>query len=183
MTKRASRRRTVDIVSQLHTAVQNPAATLLGAVLGGIIPWFAREVLHGEVSSATDPRLLIVVGCMAFSMATVYGFGLATFRSGWRAVGFCAAVEGVAVFARTPRIWLAALLVLILINAVATGCKIALSRGETLRRRARAAQRRGAAPDVPAPAARAPRARRPEVVVEAEWSSAPVTPVRAMARN
>jgi hypothetical protein len=192
MTKRPSRksRRTVDIVSQVRTAVANPAATLLGAVLGGVIPWFAREMLHGEVSSATDPRLIIVLGCMAFSMLTVYGFGLATFRSGWRAVGFCLAVEGVAICAATPRIWGVALLMLVAINAVATGCKIAGARGETLRRRERAAQRRQPAPVVPAPAGRQRTpGRAPEVVVDAEWSSVPVTPVtpvtsvRAMARN
>ena len=149
-TKRRARRssraatsaaRQVDIITQLKTAVGNPLAAALGAAIGGIVPWFAREVAHGELAPAVSAGdwkiaaldLAIVLGCVAFSLVTVYGFGRAAVGDARKAVGFCLALEGVMLVThgRTATV---ALVALILINAVTTGCVIALARAATQRR-------------------------------------------------
>lgn len=182
MTKRstaAARRKNyvVDVLTQLRTAWANPTATALGAVVGGAVPWFARTVAHHEVAQRwwADPKALIVVGCMLFSVSTVHTFGRACFRSERKALGFVVAVEGVAILCSTPQVWVTALAMLVLINAVTSGCTIALAHADTSRRRAAAAGRRttragaGAAAasttqvGAGAPSA-APRARRPAAV-------------------
>ncbi len=133
--------RVVDIISQLRTAAGNPLAAVLGAAIGGIVPWFAREIAHGELAPAVaagDWRsaaldLAIVLGCVAFSLVTVYGFGRAAVGDRRKAVGFCLALEGVMLVAH-GRPATVALVVLILINAITTGCVIALARASTQRR-------------------------------------------------
>ncbi len=125
-----------DVLTQLRCAAGNPLATAIGAVVGGVIPWFARTVAHGEVAARwwADPKALIVVGCMLFSVSTVYSFGRATFRAPRKALGFVVAIEGVAVLCSTPQVWVTALALLVLINAVTSGCTIALAHAETQRR-------------------------------------------------
>jgi hypothetical protein len=146
--RRASKSRTgagaarvVDIISQLKTAARNPLAAVLGAAIGGIVPWFAREIAHGELAPAVssgDYRmaaidLAIVLGCVAFSMVTVYGFGRAAVGDPRKAVGFCLALEGVMLVAH-GRPATVALVALVLINAVTTGCTIAMARSATQKR-------------------------------------------------
>jgi len=159
--RRASKSRTgagaarvVDIISQLKTAARNPLAAVLGAAIGGIVPWFAREIAHGELAPAVssgDYRmaaidLAIVLGCVAFSMVTVYGFGRAAVGDPRKAVGFCLALEGVMLVAH-GRPATVALVALVLINAVTTGCTIAMARSATQKRneadRRRSATRSG----------------------------------------
>ncbi len=140
-TRAAASPRVVDIISQLRTAAGNPLAAVLGAAIGGIVPWFAREIAHGELAPAVAAGnwqaaaldLAIVLGCVAFSLVTVYGFGLSAVGDRRKAVGFCLALEGVMLVAH-GRPATVALVGLILINAITTGCVIALARAATQRR-------------------------------------------------
>ncbi len=134
--------RPVDVVSQLETAFKDPLAAALGGILGGIVPWFGRELAHGEIAAAwyADPKLIVIAGCMLFSMLSVYTFGRATFGNPRKALGFVAALEGVMLVSH-GRIGIVALCVLIAINAIANGCTIALARAATIRRREADARR------------------------------------------
>ncbi len=153
--RRRSRNYVPDVLTQLRCAAANPAATIVGAVVGGVVPWFARTIAHGEVSARwwADPKALIVLGCMLFSVSTVYTFGRSCFRAPRKAIGFVVAIEGVAILCSSPQVWMVALGLLVLINAVTSGCTIALAHADTQRRAGvaqrcraeRAATREGAA--------------------------------------
>jgi len=147
-TRRRSRRQvtdrstTTDVVSQLECAIKNPHAALIGAVIGGLVPWFGRTLAHGEIPSAWAGgntglalgMLAVVLGCAAFSAISVYKFGKAAFGDSKKAMGFTLALEGVMLVSHGATSNLA-LAVLIAINAVANGAVIALARAATNKQR------------------------------------------------
>lgn len=164
---------TVDIVSQLECAIRRPQATLIGALVGGLVPWFARTLAHEEIpatwSTGSHPLALVmiavVLGCACFSGLSVYKFGRATFGDARKAIGFTLALEGVMLVSQGATSAVA-LLVLVLINALGNGAAIALARDATCRRREADARRaatrarsRSSRPITPAP--RVPAADRP----------------------
>ena len=159
---------TTDVVTQLECAIRRPQATLIGALVGGIVPWFARTLAHDQLPAAFSAgrtglaavMLAVVLGCALFSAITVYKFGCATFGDTRKALGFVAAIEGV-MLVSTGATSNVALFVLILINALANGSAIALAREATCKRREAAARasatRRTRATTADAPATPAPR--------------------------
>jgi hypothetical protein len=164
-------------VTQLQAAIRNPHAALIGAVLGGLVPWFGRTLAHGEIQRtwATNRPLAlamiaVVIGCGAFSGLSVFKFGKAAFRDPRKALGFVLALEGVMLVSHgvTSAV---ALIALILINAVANGSVIALARDAT--RRKQEADARGAATRA--------RNRAGRTVAGAGKSSAQEAPAPAMA--
>ena len=132
---------TTDIVTQLECAARNPQAALLGALIGGIVPWFARTLAHDQVPSAWSAghrtiamlMIAVVLGCACFSAISVYKFGRAAFGDARKALGFVLALEGV-MLVSTGATSVVALVVLIAINAIANGSVIALARDATKRR-------------------------------------------------
>jgi hypothetical protein len=152
MSKRKSRRvtdrsATVDIVSQLECALHRPQATLIGALVGGLVPWFARTLAHEEVPAVWSAgnhglalvMIAVVLGCACFSAITVYKFGKATFGDHRKAVGFTLALEGVMLVSHGATSAVA-LITLIAINALANGSAIALAREATCKKREAAAR-------------------------------------------
>jgi hypothetical protein len=143
--KRCQRDRsaTTDVVTQLECAIKNPHAALIGALIGGLVPWFGRTLAHEGVPAAwaadhhnlAVAMVAVVLGCACFSAISVYKFGHAAFGDARKALGFTIALEGVMIVSSgaTSNV---ALAVLILINAVANGSVIALARDATCRRRA-----------------------------------------------
>ncbi len=137
----AVRAQGVDIITQVRIAAANPLAAALGAAIGGVVPWFARQVAHQELAvqwAAGDAKMVamdmaIVLGCVAFSVLTVYGFGRAAIRDPRKAAGFCAALEGVMLVAHGQPAQVA-LAMLVLINAITTGCVIAMAYAATRKR-------------------------------------------------
>jgi hypothetical protein len=164
---------TTDVVTQLECAIKNPHAALIGALIGGLVPWFGRTLAHSEIPSAWSAgstglalvMLAVVIGCGLFSGLSVYKFGKAAFGDARKAIGFVLALEGVMLVSHGATSDVA-LAVLILINAVANGSVIALARDATRRRceadarraatRARARTARGRTEQSPAPAPDAP---------------------------
>ena len=150
MSKRSKRARrqvsdrsaTTDVVTQLECAVRRPQATLIGALVGGLVPWFARTLAHDQLPATWSAgntglamvMLAVVLGCACFSAITVYKFGRATFGDTRKALGFVLAIEGV-MLVSTGATSNVALAVLIAINALANGAAIALARDATCRRR------------------------------------------------
>jgi len=139
----ADRSATTDIVTQLECAIRRPQATLIGALVGGIVPWFARTLAHDQLPTAKGALAMIMVavvlGCALFSAITVFKFGKATFNDTRKAIGFVAAIEGV-MLVSTGSTSDVALAVLVLINALANGSSIALAREATCKRRDAAAR-------------------------------------------
>ena len=194
MSKRSKRSRevvdrsaTTDVVSQLECAIRNPHAALIGALIGGLVPWFGRTLAHDQIPTAWSSGnqslvavlIAVVLGCALFSALSVYKFGKAAFGDSKKALGFVLALEGV-MLVSTGATSTVALAVLILINAVANGSVIALSRDATQRQRDADARRvatraRTRAQTAAAPAARhtpAPRRERaaPAVVKTPRWN-------------
>ena len=155
-TKRSSKRSrgvvdrsaTTDVVTQLECAFRNPQAALIGALIGGLVPWFGRTLAHEQVPAAWSTgsfalaaaMLAVVLGCAVFSSLSVYKFGRAAFGDSRKALGFVLALEGV-MLVSTGATSDVALAVLVLINAVANGSVIALARDATCRRREADARR------------------------------------------
>lgn len=166
---------TTDVVTQLVCAIKNPHAAAIGALVGGLIPWFGRTLAHDQVPAAWSSgshglalvMIMVVLGCACFSALSVYKFGRAAFGDARKALGFVLALEGV-MLVSTGATSAVALVVLILINAMANGSVIALARDATRRRceadaRRAATRARNRAPRVSqAPAAR----REPIEVIE-----------------
>jgi hypothetical protein len=154
------------VVSQFRAACRQPWAACLAGAVGGLPPFIGQAMAHGEVGTAGvswwhDPKALVVLGCMLFSMSTVYVFGRATFRDVKKAVGFVAAMELAMVASELAYVRVATLVVVVAVNMVMTGAGIALAyeaaqrRREADGRRARTrAETRAAQPEarMPAPA-------------------------------
>lgn len=170
--RQADRSATTDIVSQLECAIRRPQATLIGALVGGLVPWFARTLAHEEIPSTWSGgnhglalvMIAVVLGCACFSGLSVYKFGLSTFGDTRKAIGFTLALEGVMLVSHGATST-AALLVLVLINALGNGATIALARDAACRRReaddrraATRARSRSSRPSAPAPVAHVPAA-------------------------
>ena len=149
MSKRSKRSRgvvdrsaTTDVVTQLECAFRNPHAAAIGALIGGLVPWFGRTLAHEEIPSVWSAgnhglamvMIAVVLGCTCFSALSVYKFGKAAFGDSKKALGFVLALEGVMLVSHGATSTVA-LAVLILINAVANGSVIALSRDATRRQR------------------------------------------------
>jgi len=146
--READRTTTVDIVSQLECAIRRPQATLIGALVGGLVPWFARTLAHEEIPATWSGgnhslalvMIAVVLGCACFSGLSVYKFGHATFGDTRKAIGFTLALEGVMLVSHGATSAVA-LAVLIAINALGNGATIALARDATCRRREADARR------------------------------------------
>jgi hypothetical protein len=138
---------TTDVVTQLECAIRRPQATLIGALIGGLVPWFARTLAHDQLPSTWSSGnhglaavlIAVVLGCACFSAITVYKFGRATFGDKRKALGFVLAIEGV-MLVSTGVTSAVALAVLIAINALANGSSIALAREATCKKREAAAR-------------------------------------------
>jgi hypothetical protein len=121
------------IITQIRIAARNPLPTVIGALLGALVPSATFVVGHYELSSWTEPKALIVLGGLAFSALTVFRWGRLAFGSTVKALGFVVLAEGVMTFCSTAWLSVVALGYLVLINAIATGCTIALGAVEDQR--------------------------------------------------
>jgi hypothetical protein len=85
------------IISQLHIAVRNPTALLLGGACGALVPlgtcYVTHELLHGDLVQLSI-LLLLVLGGLVFSCLSVYAFAQAVFGTWYKALGFVIALEG-----------------------------------------------------------------------------------------
>jgi len=124
----------LSIVDQVWLATRwdNLGATIGGFLLGGLVPLAAYAEAHYVVDKVRwwwDPHSILVAGCLAFSVYTVYFWGLKAFEDvKVKSVGFMLAIEGIMVF--SPLKWLAitCLVYLIVINGIATGVGMSLDR-------------------------------------------------------
>lgn len=141
-------------IEELREALHHPPAALLGAAVGGVVPFatFVEAHYGAMLGSAVGGRLLSALGVdpglaksvlvcagLLFSAKTVWKWGYVAFEDGWKATGFVLLLEGVMVFGSFEWLSRIALGYLIGINAIATGCRFAL-RDKADRERAAAAR-------------------------------------------
>jgi hypothetical protein len=121
------------IVDQVRTsfARRNLLATMIGLPIGGFVPFGTYTVAHGEISGNTDPMLILVACGLLYSATTVFQWGRMAFKgSTVKALGFAGLVEGIMTFSGQQALSIAALVILIGINAIATGCALAQGQAE-----------------------------------------------------
>lgn len=127
--------KTLSTVAKIRTAFarRNLLATAIGMVKGGSIPAGTFALYHLEMNN--DPwqlKGLIVLGGLIYSAKTVFGWCKQVFRledgtaDTWKALGWCAGIEGFMTASSTFWLNCAALALLILVNAVATGVSLAM---------------------------------------------------------
>lgn len=105
----------------------NRLAFIIGSLLGGFIPVASYTVCHLECQA--DPRLwILVLAGLTYSAFTVYQWAKVAFSHGFKALGFVVLTEGIILFAHTRWLSVSALVVLILINAIATATNLIADR-------------------------------------------------------
>lgn len=128
-----------DPITQLRVAARNKLATAIGAC-AGIVPIGVSIVGHGELTSwnpLRDGQSLIVYAGLVFSALTVTTWGVDMFTplgaTKWsrmlafvKALGFTALVEGLMMTSSNQYLAGSALGLLIAVNAVANGCRLAV---------------------------------------------------------
>jgi hypothetical protein len=129
MTDTAMSRETfISPLAQLRAARQKPVAAIIGAT-AGLVPVGVYEVGHYELTSWSPlecPKALIVYAGLLFSALTVLGWSTNMFGSKAKALGFTLLLEGIMMTSTAAWLTAIALAYLVLINAVANGCRLAL---------------------------------------------------------
>lgn len=121
-------RATLNPLAQLRAARRKPIAAIIGAT-AGLVPVGVYEVGHYELTSWSPldcPRAMIVYAGLMFSALTVLGWSSNMFGSKAKALGFTLLLEGIMMTSSAAWLTAIALTYLVLINAVANGCRLAL---------------------------------------------------------
>ena len=138
----------ISIVDQVRRATHktNRLATIAGAILGGFVPLATFTLTHHEIDWQgawyAQIHALLALGGLLYSAITVYRWGCVAFSMQAKALGFVILLEGVMSFSHTTLLSLSALFLLVTINAVATGCNLALD-GKRSRAKERAGKKPG----------------------------------------
>ena len=120
----------MNAVQQVRLALKprNRLPTLLGFLLGGFVPLASFFVAHYELSATaplyTQKALYLVLGGLAYSAKTVWQWGRIAFQNALKAAGFVVLLEGVMVTSQIAWLSVAALVYLMVINGIATGCNL-----------------------------------------------------------
>lgn len=115
----------------IATAARNRLATTLGFILGGFVPLGTFTVAHNEIpvfDSVYWAPIAMVLGGLIYSAITVHQWGVKAFESRVKAFGFVLLIEGIMTMSNTRWLSIAALVLLISINGISTGTKLALKR-------------------------------------------------------
>jgi len=113
----------------LSKAWENKGALCVGMVFGFIPPLASYEIINQEIQDDPMSHLLmstIVLACLVYSSMSVYKTAKIAFNNGVKAVAYVALMEGVMAFSHIEWLRVIILGLLIVINAITTGCEIAL---------------------------------------------------------
>lgn len=121
----------IGVVAQVRLALKprNRLPTLIGFLLGGIVPLGCYWLAHHEQAAFTQAgarSLALVFGGLAYSARTVYDWARMAFESAFKSVGFVVLLEGLMITSSTTWLSVLALGYLIVINGVATGVTLSL---------------------------------------------------------
>lgn len=133
MTTKDAQMGVVDQVTLAFKA-RNRLATIMGFLLGGVVPVATYLEAHVDLDRALPLHLQVatylVLGGLAFSAKTVYEWAKLAFDNGVKAAGFVVLLEGVMITSGVPVLPLVLLGVLVGINGIATGCVLSLGRAK-----------------------------------------------------
>jgi hypothetical protein len=126
---------TVDLVGALKLALSRRGAlpTLLGSAVA-LVPIGGYYLGHFQLSSwnpLEDPSAVLAYAALSFSAMTVYTWGRAMFDSTFKGLAFSVLVEGLMMFGESPTLAYVALALIVLINAMTCGCRLALRSAPT----------------------------------------------------
>jgi hypothetical protein len=108
--------RDYSILSELRALRGQRLASLVGAIVGAVVPVLVYRIAHHH-AGVTPALWLIVAGGLLFSASSVYSWGLRLFGAWYKAGGFTVLIELSTVFVQGWESKLA-LSILILINGV-----------------------------------------------------------------
>jgi hypothetical protein len=115
--KKTTPARDYSILSELRALRGQRLASVIGAVIGAVVPVLVYRIAHHH-AGITPALWLIVAGGLLFSASSVYSWGLRLFGGAWyKAGGFTVLIELSTVFVQGWESKLA-LSILILINGV-----------------------------------------------------------------
>jgi len=124
------------VVDQVTLAfkARNRLATIMGFMLGGVVPVATYLEAHVDLDRSlplhAQVATYLVLGGLAFSAKTVFEWARLAFDNGVKAAGFVVLLEGVMITSGVPILPLVLLGILVGINGVATGCVLSLGRGK-----------------------------------------------------
>lgn len=108
---------------------RNIVWTGFGLVFGGWAPLASYIIAHIELQgNYQNYKSAMLVGALLFSAPTVYQWFKEVFNSAVKAFGLVVLLEGVMCFSSTVWLGLSALLLLMVINGIQSGCNMALRR-------------------------------------------------------
>lgn len=113
-------------IEQIRVAFSgaNRLALFFGSIFGGFIPYASYGVFHNEIAWDAHgvAMLVFALGALAFSAKTVYQWGFDFFKQDrLKAGAFVLLCEGLMTLTYQKYLGIAALVILIFVNAVATG--------------------------------------------------------------
>lgn len=118
------------IVKQVKTAFKkgNRLATLIGCLLGGFVPLASSITAHQHMeSNSTKAVCFSMVGAgLLYSAKTVFEWAMLAFNNLFKSIGFCILIEGVMVTSTVTWLSTVALVYLIFINGISTGCRLSV---------------------------------------------------------
>jgi hypothetical protein len=120
------------VVKQVRMAFKgrNQLPTALGFLLAGFVPLAIWYISHYEACRFTELTFsksgpwALVFGGLAYSAQTVFQWAKLAFMSVSKSLGYVVLLEGVLVGSSTLWLQLSALMFLICINGIATGCRL-----------------------------------------------------------
>lgn len=128
--------KTMGVVDQAVLAfkARNRLATVMGFILGGVVPVATYLEAHHDVDM-TKPlwaqvATYLVLGGLAFSAKTVFDWAKLAFNNGFKAAGFVVLLEGVMIASHVQMLPLVLLAILVCINGISTGCLLSLGRAK-----------------------------------------------------
>jgi hypothetical protein len=128
MSKRVSVKKELGVIDSIREAFkfENLLATTAGFILGGFVPLATFFVSHTEVDMSVRgiAMLFLVLGGLVFSAKTVWQWTSEAFGDPWKATGFVILLEGVMTLSTQMYLCVGALVLLTVVNGIATGVKL-----------------------------------------------------------
>lgn len=113
---------------QIRTALRrgNRLGLVFGAIYGAWMP-IAAFILKFEADAGNRPEIwFLIAAAMVFSGITVFHWMRQSFGSSAKAFGFMVCLDGAMLFSELLPLRISALILLILVNALASACNLAL---------------------------------------------------------
>ena len=123
----------LDQVSQA-TKKNNRLAFVIGALLGGFIPIASYTICH--VECPTKPVLWVLVAAgFSYSAFTVFQWARVAFKHPAKAGGFVILTEGILLFSDIRWLSITGLVILVIINGIATATNLIADRRQSRKRK------------------------------------------------